>query len=225
MKRIPMKTVFACGVAAAAALLVVACGGGSDRPAGDGSQGKLATTLIYTDPAGTGWRLVRQDGSTDRRIVLGLVGPAGTTSRGVGFNLGLGKGLHFGSFAGGGLARDTGVFQLKGSNLNFESYAGTEADPVLFASRLKSQKLLTTGIFQKDRTYAAKPLDKPVVQVIVELDETSSVQQGTKVELVVLKARTIPDDIGGKDFHIDMETLQKAKMADVTIEVGALTAQ
>ncbi|MGM9491768.1 hypothetical protein [Ideonella sp. YS5] len=220
-----MKKLFTQGAAAALALLMAACGGGSDRPGGDDGDRKPATTLAYTDPTGTGWRLVRQEGSTDQRIVLGLVGPGDTTSRGVGFNLGLGRGVHFGTFADGAYAHDTGVFKLKGSNPDFEPYAGTDADPVLFASRLKGDKLLTTGIFQKDRTHGAKPLDKPVVQVVVELDEATSLLRGTKVALAVVKARTIPDDIGGRNFQVDLETLEKAKMVDIPIQVGTLTAQ
>jgi hypothetical protein len=219
-----MKTLFPRALAALAIAMLAACGGGSDHSESP-PPARLATTLAYTDPAGTGWRLVRQEGSTDKRIVLGLVGPSGVTSRGVGFNLSLGRSVHFGSFADGGYARDMGVFQLKGSNSNFEPYAGTEADPVLFASRLKSKQVLTTGIFQKDRSHGAKPLDKPVVQVVVELDETPRVQQGTKVALAVVKARMIPDDIGGKNFQLDLETLNKAKMVDIPVEVGTLTAQ
>ena len=64
-----MKRLFTQGAAAALALLMAACGGGSDHPAGVGGDRKLATTLGYTDPTGTGWRLVRQEGSTDKRIV------------------------------------------------------------------------------------------------------------------------------------------------------------
>lgn len=207
-------------------LLAAGCGGGSDSPSDSSTPGtRLATSLSYTDPTGTGWRLVQQEGSTSKRIVLGLVGPAGTTSRGVGFNLGAGFGVHFGTFADGNYARDTGVFQLKGSNPNYEPYAGTDADPVLFLSRPMGERTLTTGIFQKDRSYSAKPLTAPVVQVVIELDATPVVAQGSAITLAVPKARTIPDDIGAKDFVVDLDTLAKAKMQDISVEVGRLTAQ
>lgn len=218
-----MNRLLSHGVALCSLALLAACGGGGSDEV-NSSSGHAATSLSYTDPAGTGWRLVKQEGSTSKRIVLGLVGPADTKSRGVGFNLSVGRGARFGTFSEGVYAVDTGVFQLKGSNPNFESYAGTAADPVLFASRLKGERMLTTGIFQKDRTYAAKSLVKPVVQIVVELDSVSVPTQGRPVDLAVVKARTIPDDIGGMNFTVDMETLAKAKMADIDIAVGTLTA-
>ena len=220
-----MKRLLSHGVAALAALLIAGCGGGSDSAPATAPGARQATSLSYTDPAGSGWRLVKQDGSTSTRIVLGLVGPAGTTSRGVGFNTAAGRGVHFGTFSDGNHAKDTGVFQLKGGNPNFEPYAGTDADPVLFVSRLKGSQMLTTGIFQKDRSYSAKPLAAPVVQIVVELDQLIGPTQGAQVPLNVIKARTIPADIGGMSFTLDMETLAKAKMQDITVEVGRLTAQ
>jgi hypothetical protein len=213
------------GLAALAITLVAGCGGGSDSAPASAPGSKVATSISYTDPSGSGWRLVKQESSTSTRVVLGLVGPSGTTSRGVGFNIGAGYGVHFATFTDGNYAKDTGVFQLKGSNPNFEPYAGTDADPVLFASRLKGDKLLTTGIFQKDRSYSAKPLAAPVVQIAIELDQLTRLTQGAQVSLTVLKARMVPADIGGMDFQLDMETLAKAKMQDITVEVGRLTAQ
>ena len=66
----------------------------------------------------------------------------------MGFNLKRGSGLAFATFSDGGWAHDTGVFQLKGSNTNFEPSAGTAADPVLFVSApLTSGDVLSTGIF------------------------------------------------------------------------------
>ncbi|HEV8691138.1 MAG TPA: hypothetical protein VGQ91_12630, partial [Ideonella sp.] len=132
---------------------------------------------------------------------------------------------HFATFTDGNYAKDTGVFQLKGSNSNYEPYAGTDADPVLFASRMKGAQTLTTGIFQKDRSYSAKPLTAPVVQIAIELDPLTSLTQGAQVPFTVVKARMVPADIGGMNFQLDMETLAKAKMQDITVEVGRLTAQ
>lgn len=206
------------------ALCLTACGGGSGE-APPVSVTRSATALSYTDPTGTGWRLVKQPESTSTRLVLGLVGPSGLKSRGVGFNLSLGRGAHFATFADGGYAQDTGVFQLKGSNPNFEPYAGTDADPVLFASRLKDDRLLTTGIFQKDRTYSAKSLAAPVVRVVIELDANSALQQGGALALSVPKARHVPDDIGGMDFIVNLDTLAKARMEDIQIEVGRVIGQ
>jgi hypothetical protein len=215
------------------AVLAAGCGGGG------GTGGAVAIAPIpkpqsisYQDPTGTGWRLVRDASSTSTRIVLDLVGPAGVSTRGVGFNLQRGTNLQFGAFTGGGYAHDTGVFELKGSNSNFEPYAGTDADPVLFvAAPLPPGNVLTAGIFQKDRTYVAKDAAQPLVQVAVELAPGSpgipadAARQAAAYGLAVIKARMIPSDIGAPDFILTAEAIAKAKMQDITIDVGTITAQ
>jgi len=65
-----------CGLA-----LLTACGGSG------GSTTATAGALSYQDPAGTGFRLVRNAASTDRHLVLDLVGPSGTQGKGVAFFL------------------------------------------------------------------------------------------------------------------------------------------
>lgn len=189
------------------------------------------TTLSYTDPTSSGWRLVKDAASTPTRLVLDLVGPAGTQTRGVGFNLKRGMGLAFTTFANGGYAADTGVFQLKGTNTNFESYAGTDADPVLFVSApLKSGDVLSTGIFQKDRTNAPKDSTAPLVQVAVTLADFTKVDFAAvsaatdPFGLHVVKARIVPADIGGMNFSLTTDVLKKARMVDVTVDAGVITA-
>lgn len=224
---------------AAAALLALlsACGGSSgEAPATSGpssSDGLVAgaTRLSYVDPAGSGWRLVRDASSTDTRLVLDLVGPADATVRGAGFNLARGPALVFSRFGDGRYAHDTGVFQLKGTNANFESYAGSDADPVLFASApVKDGTVLSTGIFQKDRTNGAKPASAPLVQVAVSLADAATIPKALlgpgldPYRLSVVKARIVPADIGGMNFSLDIDTLKKARMQDITVAVGTLTA-
>jgi len=147
-----------------------------------------------------------------------------------------GKGVNFGTFTGGAYAVNTGVFALTGTNANFESYAGTAADPVLFVSApLKSGDVLSTGIFQKDRTQSPKDLTQPVVRVAVELatsagpDGKTAVinsRSGDVIPLAVVKAKMIPDDIGAlTDFMLSPEVIAKAKMVDISIDVGRLVAR
>ena len=212
------------------AAALAACGGGS-TPAAAPPPTVTPTSMTYTDPTGTGWRLVRDAASTPTRLVLDLVGPEGTQTRGVGFNLKRGMGLAFGKFDNGGYARDTGVFQLKGTNANFESYAGTDADPVLFVSApLKSRDVLSTGIFQKDRTNGPKDSTAPLVQVVVTLADFNATNVATvnassdPYGLHVVKARIVPSDIGGANFQLTTDTLKKARMQDITVDTGTVTA-
>ena len=207
-------------------ILASACsGGGSGSPP---ALPPVPTTLSYQDPTGDGWKLVRDYTSTSTRLVLDLVGPTGLKARGVGFNLQKGAGLVFGTFAGGAYANDTGVFQLKGSNANFEPYAGTDADPVLFVSApLSSGDVLSTGIFQKDRSYGGKELTQPLVQVVLEVavPGSSGAADGAAdpYSLKVIKARMIPDDIGGMDFQLTPTVIAKARLVDIDVAVGKVT--
>jgi len=219
--------------------LVAGCGGGDATPAAAPPPQQASPTppataptrLDYTDPTSSGWKLVKDVSSTPTRLVLDLVGPAGTQTRGVGFNLKRGMGLAFATFDNGGWAHDTGVFQLKGSNSNFESYAGTDADPVLFVSApLKSGDVLSTGIFQKDRTNVPKDSTAPLVQVAVTLADFSktsvaAVNASTDpYRLRVTKARIVPADIGGMNFVLTVETMKKARMVDIQVDTGVITA-
>ncbi len=225
---------------------LVACGGGGD---GSGARNDIpnpsisaaaARGLKYTDPVSTGWRLVKDPAlTTPSRVVLNLVGPDGLTVRGVGFNLKRGTCAAFGTFNGGAYAQNTYVFELKGSNPSFEPYAGTEADPVLFVSApLKVGNVLSTGIFQKDRTRTPKRVDGTglvngdaaqkdyVVKVAVELskDREAKCRAGDVMALFVNKARIIPADIGAPDFQLTYEAIAKAKMVDIPVDVGSLVA-
>jgi len=214
------------------ALVLTAGCGGSPSSITPIAPPPRPTALSYQDPSSTGWRLVRDASSTGTRIVLNLVGPSGVSTRGVGFNLQRGTSLAFGTFGNGGYAQDTGVFELKGSNPNFEPYAGTDADPVLFVSApLPPGSVLSTGIFQKDRTYAAKDSAQPLVQVAIELVPGSpgispdATNQTAAYGLKVVKARMIPADIGAPDFHLTPEAIATAKLQDIVVDVGIITGQ
>lgn len=205
--------------------LIAGCGGSSSSP--PPPVAVAPTSLSYTDPTGDGWKLVQDYSSTSTLLVLDLVGPASLKARGVGFNLKKGSSLAFATFADGAYAHDTGVFQLKGSNPNFEPYAGTDADPVLFVSApLASGDVLSTGIFQKDRTNVAKGLTQPLVQIAIALAPNAPAgATADAYALQVIKARMVPDDIGGMDFQLTPDVIAKAKMPDIQIAVGQISYQ
>ncbi len=222
----------AANLLALCALVLTAGCGGSPHSVTPIAPPPQPQALSYQDPSTGDWRLVRDSSSTATRIVLNLVGPAGVSTRGVGFNLQRGTSLAFGTFGSGAYANDTGVLELMGSNPNFEPYAGTDADPVLFAAApLPPGNVLTTGIFQKDRSYSAKDAAQPLVQVAIELVPGSpgisadAANQSAAYGLSVVKARMIPADIGAPDFRLTPEAIAKAKMQDIVVTVGTITAQ
>jgi hypothetical protein len=199
---------------ATAALLASACGGSSSAPAPT-----PATGLSYSNPAGSGWRLVRNASSTSTRLVLDLVGPADVSTRGVGFNLAAPQAsIRFGKFDDGLALRDTGVFELT----NTQPDPAQSADPVLKAAALKSGNVLSVGLFQKDRRASAKPSSAPLLQIVLELRPGHALSSGAAIPLEVKKARIIPADIG--QLGNDTEILAKSRLIDVPLAVGSLTA-
>lgn len=204
--------------------LLTACGGGNDPAPVPGPS--PVSSLSYTDPTGTGWRLVKDSSSTASRLVLNLVGPAGLKCRGVGFNLKGADGVAFATFDGTAFAKDKGVFEL--TNVAPDPLSPPPSpEPVLFASGVKPGNLLTVGIFQKDRRASAKDVNLPLVQVALSLDaaKSASLRSGDALALSVTKARIISEDIG--DYATDSTTtlILKAQMADIQVAVGTLTVK
>jgi hypothetical protein len=205
--------------------LAMACGGGSG-----GSNAAPATpakSLSYTDPAGTGWRLLKDASSTPTRVVLNLVGPSGLMTRGAGFNLAAPAGIRFGTFPSAnpvpdlGAAdfpiRDTGVYELKNTDTT-----GDPLEPVLLAGGVKAGNLLTVGIFQKDRRASAKDSGVPLCQIALELDPSGHLSAGSDVTLSIVKAKYIAEDIGAFSVTPTAEMVAKAKPVDFTLAVGQL---
>lgn len=199
-------------------LLLTACGGGADT----GSKAAPAATgLTYTDPVGTGWRLVKDPSSTGTRLVLNLVGPADLRCRGVGFNLKAAEAVTFGKFPNTWHAEDTGLFELKNSDPGDFEVATPE--PVFFATGVKAGNLLTVGIFQKDRRVSAKAVSTPALRIALQF-KAGAGAPGDPVALAITKARMIPEDIGTVDGDF-FELLAKSKMQDIPIAVGTLKLQ
>jgi len=206
--------------------IAMACGGGSggSRSAAPAAP---ATSLAYTDPSGTGWRLVKDATSTPTRIVLNLVGPSGLMTRGAGFNLVAAAGVHFGTFPSANPVpdlgvtdfpiRDTGVYELKNTTAT-----GDPLEPVLLAGGVKAGNLLTVGIFQKDRRATAKDSGVPLCQIALELDPAVHLSAGSPLSLTVVKAKYIAEDIGAFSVTPTAEMVAKAKPVNFTIAVGQL---
>lgn len=200
--------------------LTLGCGGGRTSPAAAAPAPPAATGFAYTDPAGTGWRLVRHGSSTATRLVLELVGPAGLRTRGAGFNLRGPEGVRFGRFADGAGVEDTGVYEL----LN-QDPSGDPLEPKLLAAGVKPGGVLTVGIFQKDRRLTAKDSGTALCRVVLEFDPGARVPTGTELPLAVLKARYIPEDLGAFSVHPTLEMAAKAHTRDFPLALGTLRAQ
>lgn len=199
--------------------LAMACGGGSSSSAPASTVAPTpAKGLAYTDPTGTGWRLVKDPASTPNKVVLNLVGPTGALTRGVGFNLSAPSTVKFATFSNALPINDLGIYQL-------HRVGSTDpSEPLAITGGVMPGNILSVGIFQKDRDQGAKDSGSPLCQIALTLDTAKAPSAGTALGLSVLKAKVIPEDIG--KVTDDLWTLdQKMRMASVTVAVGTLTAQ
>jgi hypothetical protein len=171
---------------------------------------------------------VKDPSSTATRLVLNLVGPAGESGRGIGFNLASDGNVAFARFEDGSYLKDTGVFALGKLGMAAGAY-----DAVLRAGGVqKGGKQLTVGIFQKDRRQPAQALDVTLLQVAIDFDATRVQERklatGTEVALNITKARSIPEDLGvmpanPSAYDADYSSvIAKSRMQSVPLSVGKL---
>ena len=211
---------------ALALALVVACGG-TAKPAAPA----VSTALEYTNPLGAGWRLVKDPSSTAGRVVLNLVGPAGEQGRGAGFNLRSDGTVKFARFENGSYINDLGVFQLtnKRGAHNIIDGRRVSHDVGAIVGGVKDHgRLLSVGAFQKDRRWGAQDLDQALYQIAIELDPAQSLPAGTVIPLEVVKARSIPGDIGDnpEDPRANPATwVYQYRIDDIAVSVGTLAAR
>jgi len=181
------------------------------------SSAPTASALAYTDPPATsGWRLVRDPSSTASRLVLGLVGPAGTLTRGVGVNLQAPRGVRFGTFDGGLAVEDGGVYDLR-------SLDDGPEEPLAIAAGLKKGNVLSAGVFQKDRRRPAKDSGATLLRVALEVDPSTCPAAGSSLTLTVLRAAAIPEDIGLTTDQ-PVALARKLALTELDVAVGTLVA-
>jgi hypothetical protein len=197
------------------ALSAAACGSGTN------TNDSTPTQLSYVNPSpdAGAWQLVQDPSSTSSELVLALVGPAGVKTRGVGFNLQADSSVHFMAFDGGVPAEDTGVYQLRAA-IPDPNLPADIAEPTFMSAGVKPGNLLTVGIFQKDRTLPA--VDSSVAVLRIKLDLAAGAKAGP-VALKVVKAKVMPDDIGGTTNGLSI--LQKSQLAPTGVSVGTLQAK
>ena len=208
--------------------LVLACGGGSSSPAPTPAPAP-AKGLVYTDPTGTGWRLVKDPASTPSRLLLNLVGPAGLKTRGAGFNLKAPASIHFGSFVESAWPiKDLGVYELWNTdpypNDGSVAVGSDPLEPRLLAGGVKAGNVLTVGIFQKDRRASAKDSGHPLCQVALEFEASAGLMAGDVLLLTITKSKHMAEDIGAFSITPTAEMVRKANLVEMTVAVGALHA-
>ena len=194
-----MRNLYSHLFAGLALTALLACGGGVNKPDPTPPSPRLASSLVYTDPGGTGYRFVRGADSTSNTLILELRGPASETGRGVTFGLQIDTSkAKFVKISPNDVEFvQNGVFELGDAPRLFKSVLDGNNDNTLRAS-----------IAQKSQGNA-KPLNEVLARVAVQLQP--GVAAGT-ISLSALDARVLPGDSG-------------ASIPITSIAVGNLAAQ
>jgi hypothetical protein len=188
---------------AAFLLILTGCAGTNSS-----TQPTAPVQLAYTDPTGTGWRLVKDASSTPTNLVLALVGPAATLSRGVGLSVVMDDPhVQYARFADDSYIQDTGVYDLYQQTAPVQWY-----EPTLIAGGVKGPKLML-GIFQKEPTKSAKPSDSPLLRFTVKVNPSIIDYYPVQVPISVVKAKILPENIASSTTALETITVSVGKLA------------
>ena len=184
-------------VMSSAWVLLVACGGGggggtSSQP----SQPAKAVGLVYTDPAGGDFRLVRDASSTSTKLILRLVGPAASAGRGVAFTFSVDPAL---------------VDLVKVADADAEYVQNGEAFVLGDAPRvlkgIKQNGTLHVTVSQKGPG-AARGLDAALLRVAVQFKAAAGLGVGTAIPLSVTEGQYLPADGGPVAMAVSVGSLK-----------------
>jgi hypothetical protein len=152
----------------------------------------------------TGWRLVKDSTSTATHLVLNLVGPAGTTGRGVALTVHADTRLMTWGKLDDLYIQDGHVFDL--------AYDPTDPnEPRLLVGGVHGNDLLV-GVFQKDSNASAKDLGTTLYSIAIDFKSGTTLKAGDGIPLSVTKSRLLPAD------------LSLGKLQDVSVAIGSLKA-
>lgn len=172
--------------------LTAACSGGGGGGGSTPPPSKtIADTLTYTDPSGTGFRLVRNTSlSTTSKLVLDLTGPSGT-GQGVAFIISADQSKVTWSNppSSGSLA----------ANVAFNLGSGTQA----FVGKVTGDQLQGAA-FQKPGTTAVS-LAQPLLRI--SLDLKSSIPVNTSVPMSFVGGNQLPASGGPSIINVAVGTL------------------
>lgn len=193
-----MKTSIFCALPLLTLAILIGCGGSS-------SKSTPPKTLYYTDPAPdpAAWRLVTASGNGTPRLILKLLGPLGTATRGAAFTITadpskatwamLSDAASKAAYATNGGALDLSIGAVQLFKTKLDASSGT----------------LQTGIFQKSgaSTLATTPL------LLLALDIKSDAAPGA----VALSAAS-------NAVHLDASSAQPITQP-ITLSIGVLQVQ
>lgn len=164
-----------------ALLFLMACGGGGGGGASSQpSQPAKAAGLAYTDPAGGGFRLIRDAGSTSTKLILRLVGPAASTGRGVAFTFTVDPAL---------------ADLVKVADAEAEYVQNGEAfvlgDAPRFLKGIKQNGTLRVTVSQKGQG-SARALDAALLKVAIQFKAAAGLNAGTAIPISVTEGEYLP---------------------------------